>query len=51
MVEYVEYKGFVIEWIDYMDAFRVYAKDRPQWTIAYDDSSIEDIKNKLDKFF
>ena len=26
------------EYIDYMDAYRLFRKERPQWTLAYADS-------------
>ena len=51
MPAFVTYRGFAIEWIDYMECYRVYDLRYPQWTCAYTDSTIEEIKRSIDHQF
>ena len=44
------YRGFAIDWADYMDAYRVYDPRHPQQTLAYADT-IESAKEHLDEHF
>lgn len=49
MTMFTTYRGYAIEWIDYMECYRVYDLKRPNWTVAYTDDSIEKIKLEIDK--
>lgn len=41
------YRGYVIEWIDYRDDYRVYNIKYPQQTVAYEDT-IDEAKKGID---
>ena len=49
MTRFTTYRGYAIEWIDYMECYRVYDLKRPNWTVAYADDSIDRIKLEIDK--
>lgn len=43
------YRDYIIDYIDYMNCYRIYHKDYPNNTVAYSDDSIENIKKSIDK--
>jgi hypothetical protein len=44
----ITYKGFVIDWIDHKEAYRIYRPERERETIAYADT-IEEAKAGIDE--
>ena len=42
-----EYRGFIIDWIEHKDTFRIYRPERERETIAYADT-IEEAKTGID---
>ena len=45
----VIYYDYIIEWVDYMECYRIYHISRPNWTLAYSDDSIDLIKKEIDR--
>lgn len=43
------YKGYVIEWVESQDAYRVYKRERPEETIGYSDS-IREAQCNIDEY-
>ena len=42
------YRGYVIEWIDYRNDYRIYDPKHPNWTVAYADGPLENVKKEID---
>ena len=42
------YRGYVIEWIDYRNDFRIINPKYPYQTVAYIDGPLENVKRDID---
>ena len=49
MKRFSTHRGFAIEWVDYMECYRIYDLKKPTWTVVYSDDTVEEIKRKIDK--
>jgi len=50
---YYSYRGYGIEYIEHLNAYRVYSLDNPYYTCAYEDSiddAVKDINFYEDRF-